>query len=163
MPNFPKLLIISDTHGNAHAIERIIKKHHNDHQHVFHCGDSELSSHDPVLKNIHIVRGNCDYDANLPNERLIEIEQTRIYITHGHLYGVKSSLTRLHEKAQSMNANVVLYGHSHIANAEIMDDILYVNPGSIAYPRGSKNPTYCIITLSESPQVDFYIYDSSGS
>lgn len=157
MSNSYKIIILSDTHGLVLPLQDIFS-HHSDATAIFHCGDSELMNFDPTLKNVHVVRGNCDYDRTLPNEILIAIGEHSIYMVHGHLYGVKTSLDKLHAKAQTKNANIVLYGHSHIAKAEKIDDILFINPGSIAYPRGRKERTYAILTLQDNGQhkVDFY-------
>ncbi|GAA5099954.1 metallophosphoesterase [Wohlfahrtiimonas larvae] len=153
-----KILVISDTHGLVLPLKEIFN-HHSDVTAIFHCGDSELMNFDPILKNIHIVRGNCDYDRTLPNELFIKIGQHKIYMTHGHMHGVKSSLDKLHNSAQQKGAEIALYGHSHIAKASLINGILLVNPGSIAYPRGRKEKTYAIITLNKDKnhQVDFYL------
>ena len=152
-----KILVISDTHGLVLPLKEIFEKH-TDVTAIFHCGDSELMNFDPILKKVHIVRGNCDYDRTLPNELFIKIGQHKIYMTHGHMHGVKSSLDQLQERAKEMGAEIALYGHSHIAKANMMDDVLMVNPGSLAYPRSRKEKTYAIITLDQEQkhQVDFY-------
>lgn len=152
-----KILVISDTHGLVLPLKEIFEKH-TDVTAIFHCGDSELMNFDPILKKVHIVRGNCDYDRTLPNELFIKIGQHKIYMTHGHMHGVKSSLDQLQERAKEMGAEIALYGHSHIAKANMMDDVLMVNPGSLAYPRSRKEKTYAIITLDQKQKhhVDFY-------
>lgn len=157
MPNNNKILVISDTHGLVLPLKEIFEKH-ADVSAIFHCGDSELMNFDPILKNIHVVRGNCDYDRTLPNELIVTIGEHKIYITHGHMYGVKSSLDQLQARTQTMGADIALYGHSHIAKADVTDGILLVNPGSLAYPRGRKEKTYAIITLDKdhNHQVNFY-------
>ena len=152
-----KILVISDTHGLVLPLKEIFN-HHSDITAIFHCGDSELMNFDPILKKVHVVRGNCDYDRTLPNELLIKIGQHKIYITHGHMHGVKSSLDQLQMRAKEMGAEIALYGHSHVARADVADGILLVNPGSLAYPRTRKEKTYAIITLDkdQNHQVEFY-------
>lgn len=151
-----KILIISDTHGLVLPIKEIFENHPSVSA-IFHCGDSELMNFDPVLENVHVVRGNCDYDRTLSNDLLINIGNHSIYMTHGHLYGVKASLDKLQAKAKEMGASVAFYGHSHIASADQMDDVLLVNPGSIAYPRGRKEKTYAILTMEDNKlTVNFY-------
>ena len=56
-------------------------------------------------------------------------------VTHGHLFNVKSGLMKLRYKALEQNANIVCFGHSHILGIEKVDDILFINPGSIRFPR----------------------------
>lgn len=157
MPNNKKILVISDTHGLVLPLKEIFDKH-TDVTEIFHCGDSELMNFDPILKKVHIVRGNCDYDRTLPNDLFIKVGQHKIYMAHGHMHSVKSSLDKLQKHAKDMGAEIALYGHSHIAKANMMDGVLMVNPGSLAYPRGRKEKTYAIITLNKDQkhQVDFY-------
>ncbi len=153
----PKILIISDTHGLVLPIKEIMGNH-PDVDAIFHCGDSELMNFDPILKNVHVVRGNCDYDRTLPNELTVEIGEHKIYITHGHMYGVKGTLEHLQSRAKEMGADVALYGHTHIAQADTIDGVLLVNPGSIAYPRGRKEKTYALLTLNDDQNhhVEFH-------
>src|SRR5690606_9819854 len=40
-------------------------------------------------------KGNCDWDDAFEEEKIVEFEGLRIFVTHGHLYGVKSSLLKL--------------------------------------------------------------------
>lgn len=162
MSNNKKILVISDTHGLVLPLKEIFEKH-TDVTAIFHCGDSELMNFDPILKKVHIVRGNCDYDRTLPNELFIKIGQHKIYMTHGHMHDVKVSLDKLNDRAKEMGAEIALYGHSHIAKANMMDDVLMVNPGSLAYPRSRKEKTYAVITLDKTQkhQVDFYHADTN--
>ena len=54
-----------------------------------------------------------------------------MYMTHGHLHGVKTGLERLLTAARNEGAQMVLYGHTHQADYHIEEDGLYVlNPGS---------------------------------
>ena len=32
--------------------------------------------------------------------------------------------------------NYIFYGHTHVAKVDKMDDIFFINPGSISQPRG---------------------------
>lgn len=41
-------------------------------------------------------------------------------------------------RAKELNAQIVCFGHSHILGAEMMDHILFINPGSLLKPRGHK-------------------------
>ena len=147
----PKILIISDTHGLVLPIKEIMANHPD---------VDAVMNFDPILKNVHVVRGNCDYDRTLPNDLTIDIGNHKIYVTHGHMYGVKGSLEHLHNRAKEVGADVALYGHTHVAQADTMDDILLVNPGSIAYPRKRKEKTYALLTLNDDKNhhVEFHIF-----
>lgn len=151
-----KFLVMSDTHGDYGVIQHV-RSLHPDVDAIFHCGDSELTSEDEVLEGIHIVQGNCDWADTFPNEKVIDVAGCRIYITHGHLYNVKSTLMPLKYRAEEMKANVVLFGHSHLIGAETDNGVLFLNPGSLKQPRGRIEKSYAIIgKKSDSWQVRFY-------
>ena len=44
----------------------------------------------------------------------MQVGKNKLFVTHGHAYGVKSGLGRLAERAKTLGADVVLYGHTHI-------------------------------------------------
>merc|ERR1712046_413724 len=61
-------------------------------------------------------------------------------------------------------ANIVVYGHSHVPNLEVSDGVLMINPGS-AGPRRFSLPVSCaLLRLSPtSPaQVEFLDLGNSG-
>ena len=61
-----------------------------------------------------------------------------MYLTHGHLHGVKMTLGNLLREARKADAQAVLYGHTHIADCFMEEDGLWVlNPGSCNYSGGS--------------------------
>src|SRR5699024_2837342 len=134
-----KVIIMSDTHGLVNEIAEIRNKHQADK--IIHCGDSELYKDEAVLEGITIVEGNCDQIHQFKTEELIEIDGLRIYVTHGHLYQVKQQLMTLSYRASELNADIVCFGHSHIVYAEQDDNHIYMNPGSLRFPRVPTIPT----------------------
>src|SRR5690625_1842524 len=151
-----RVLIVSDSHGLTEELT-IIKDRHQL-QYNIHCGDSELSTSAPQLADYHTVSGNCDWKGEFTNERLIDIGGLRFYITHGHLYGVKSTLMKLQYRAQEVEADVICFGHSHIAYAEEIDQKLYLNPGSIRLPKQSVKPSYIIMEWDECNEVHVHFF-----
>ena len=62
----------------------------------------------------------------------------RLYMTHGHKQGVKSSTALLVAEAHAMHAQAALYGHTHVAENYKDDTGMWVmNPGSAGYGGGS--------------------------
>lgn len=143
-----KILVMSDTHSDAAVITQVMSQN-PEVDAVFHCGDSELAYTAPELKDIFKVRGNCDHDIDFPLERIEEIEGKRIFMTHGHLFNVKSSLTAFSYRAREVQADIALFGHTHELGVELVDHILYVNPGSLFRPRGRKEKSYAIVESIE--------------
>lgn len=153
-----KVLILSDSHQLVDEISIITERHHL--QYMIHCGDSELPSDHEVLEGILTVSGNCDFDERLPNEKVLSLADVTFLVTHGHLHHVKSrsGLLNLSHYAVEKNANVICYGHTHIAGAEKIGDQLFINPGSIRLPRSRKEKTYAILSWSSlaNVKVEFF-------
>lgn len=109
---------------------------------VLHLGDNvsdvEIIKKE-IGKDVIFVKGNCDIERSAKVEQLIELENKKILMTHGHEYGVKSSLLNLNYRAKELGADIALYGHSHIASIEKHDGIWFVNPGSVSLPRGLRH------------------------
>ena len=142
-----KIIVLSDSHNSYTFSEFLPIAQSGDM--VIHLGDGLRDIED--LKSVvtcpfYYVSGNCDY-SNI-YEQTLEVENNKIFITHGHNYDVKYSLSRLKQRAQKEGANIVLYGHTHIPDITFSDNIWFINPGSLCRPREDKKPTYCILTLS---------------
>ena len=155
-----KLLAVSDNHGDREILQTIFEAYGHQVDAIFHCGDSEMTQDDPLFKDVQVVKGNNDSGTDFPNEVQQMVDGTKIFMTHGHLYDVSMSLTRLDLKAREIGASVVLFGHTHRLAAEMSQGRLYVNPGSISLPRGeyaSIGGTFAIIeVLPDQMRVDFY-------
>ena len=154
-----KYLIMSDSHGDRDILRELITKYENQVDLMFHCGDSELAKDDELIEKLIYVKGNVDFD-NYEENKVINNQKQRFFLTHGHLYGVNFDLTKLILKAQELQANICLYGHTHVPLVEYDEhnDLLVINPGSISQPRiYPPIATYVILTVTETNyQVDYY-------
>ncbi|WP_442595314.1 metallophosphoesterase family protein [Neobacillus sp. D3-1R] len=153
-----RVLVVSDSHGLTNELEKIKEKHQAEVDLMIHCGDSELQADDPAIKDFVMVGGNCDFGSDFPKEKMEIMNQKSIFITHGHHYHVKSSLMSLVYRAEEVNANIVCFGHSHILGAEVINGILFINPGSIRLPKMRKEKTYVIVEI-EGDKILFNVYD----
>lgn len=113
--------------------------------HIVHLGDhyddgTAMAEENPHIR-FHQVPGNCDHyrcDPNLPAIMCYDIGGVRIYMTHGHKHYVKSGIGRLLVDARQMEAQCVLYGHTHQAQCFLHDEKMWVmNPGSCGGYGGS--------------------------
>lgn len=151
-----KVLILSDSHGEAGHILRAVEQEKPDY--VIHLGDGwrdlrELERLMPMLP-IAQVCGNCDFGAfDLPDTRLVEYGGIRVFLCHGHRYGVKSGLLSLCYAAREQNAQVALFGHTHQAFCEEYDGLWVLNPGSCGY---CARPT-CGVMEIQNGQVSCFI------
>ncbi|WP_328212060.1 metallophosphoesterase [Brevibacillus centrosporus] len=159
------ILVMSDSHGLVREVAQVVGRHKV--EKILHCGDFCVDhTRDPFSK-MTLVRGNCDTTKAVPTEQQTKWNDLHILQTHGHLFGVKSSLLRLHYRAEETGANVVIFGHSHVPVCGVERDVLFLNPGSLQMPRGFDVPTYAILeqtgVTSTAVQVSVSFYDHLGS
>ena len=133
------VLVLSDSHRILSFMELCVEKIHPDC--LIHLGDYypdgyELRALCPGAE-VYQVPGNCDEygcDSRLPRILMPTIGGVRFYMTHGHLHKVKMTRSLLLKDARSANAQVVLYGHTHIPECSRETDGLWVmNPGAGGY------------------------------
>lgn len=135
-----KILVMSDSHNERSVIENLKNNYKDEISAIFHCGDSELPSNDKVWEGVTVVSGNCDYDTGYKEILIQRVGEKKVLLTHGHLQGINTyGLTRLSYLAEQKNADIVLFGHIHRPVVEMIDNCLFINPGSIAQPRGEWN------------------------
>ncbi len=158
-----KAIIVSDSHLNSQVLSTIRERHLAEGELFIHCGDSQLMANATALEGYLTVRGNCDMDLSLPNEHIISIDDRyTLLVTHGHLYDVKYSVHRLHYKALESQANVVFYCHSHEIGCELIDQTLYLNPGSVLLPRNTREKTYARVTFGDEVIVEFLVVETGA-
>jgi putative phosphoesterase len=145
------IVIMSDSHSERRVIESIKNEYKDKTSAIIHCGDSELPSDDKIWQGITVVAGNCDYDPGYKGFQLLEADGQRIVVTHGHLYGLNVlTLGTLPYLAEQELADVLCFGHVHRPVAELIDKRLFINPGSVAQPRGDwQIKMYAVIDVFE--------------
>lgn len=140
-----KILVVSDSHGNTQALLDAVFDVSP--QLVLHLGDYErdcgklrrVYPHLPVRA----VRGNGDIRSREPEYDEFVLENRRFFMTHGHLYGVKTGLESLLNAGMLRRADVLLFGHTHRAYRGDFEGMLLLNPGSIGM--GAK--TYAVLSV----------------
>ena len=111
-----KILVLSDSHSYFDKVLKIFEKEKPDI--VIGAGDGikdieELSYIYPKAE-YYMVKGNCDFfDRSHNEENLFEIDNIKIFLTHGHLYGVKRSLSSIKEIGKKLNVSLIVFGHTH--------------------------------------------------
>lgn len=147
-----KILVVSDTHGDVNSLLRAVKAQ-PDAEVIVHCGDGDeqvqLLKDTYKDKMIVGVRGNCDWNSFLPSKETLNILGKKIFITHGHLYNAKFGLYNLMCAAREEGADILLYGHTHIAMNTYEDGLYVMNPGSC----GGYMASYGILEITEKGDV----------
>lgn len=145
-----RIVVFSDSHNNFFALKNIVAKQSAANVYI-HLGDGERDFDSLVNvfpnKTMYNVRGNCDWSSLTPPNGILELCGKRIFYTHGHTFQVKSGLDRLREHAHNIGADIVLFGHTHIALKEYENGVYYMNPGSISRPLSGK-PSYGIVDIT---------------
>lgn len=141
-----RILVFSDSHRDVDAcaavIENIIGV-----DAVFHCGDhaadcEELARRFPEL-DFKYVCGNCDF-SSAPGDLTVEVSGKKIFLTHGHGYGVKSGYGEIKSRGKAENADLVVFGHTHVPLCDLSSVPPLLNPGSIRHGR-----TYAVIEIED--------------
>jgi hypothetical protein len=147
-------LVISDTHRSLNNAFKVIDDIHDKIDGIIHLGD--LVEDVEMLKrrypntDIYNVPGNCDYIfTGDVDEKLLVLGGKRIFITHGHKYGVNSGIYRLALRGKELNADCCLYGHTHVPLLEYDENMLIMNPGSISSPRGNSTFNYGVLIVED--------------
>lgn len=140
-----KILVLSDSHGELRYMEQAILDEAPDH--IFHLGDGardveKLREKFPQIP-LAAVAGNCDLCSMNPKVLIRELGGVRFFVTHGHEYGVKTSVMRLCYAAQEAGARVALFGHTHNAIHRQEFNVHLLNPGTA----GGGSPSYGVVEI----------------
>lgn len=147
-----KILIVSDIHGNYQGMKKIIEDN-PEFDYLFLLGDilnSSLNTFNDLVDllneyntKIVAVRGNNDnsnfdlLDFSLQEYFVtIPVDGKLFLLTHGHVYYENSF--------PNIDYDVYIQGHTHVPKMEIKNNKLYLNPGSITYPRGGSSRSYIL-------------------
>lgn len=148
-----KILLISDTHTNTNAIQTVIDAN-TDADVILHTGDGANDLRRVDRKNIGFVavKGNCDrYGCDAEDELTIELNGTKIFMTHGHKYSAKSTKELLLAASLKECADICCFGHTHIIHKNEENGVLMLNPGSLGY-----DGSYMVINTGEGISVEIH-------
>lgn len=141
-----KILVVSDTHGDLHTLNSLVRMQTNAEVVIFlgdGCEEYENVKLSYPDKMFIAVKGNNDWCSSLPLNEEITVEGKRIFMTHGHMYGVKHGLYQLTAESRQRKADIVLFGHTHIPYTSYEDGMYIMNPGSLRRFAG----TYGVIEI----------------
>lgn len=141
--------VVGDTHGNLDGARRVIAAM-GDIEMLLHTGDY-YSDGLALAKKLDIpvkgVAGNCDRGVKGPEEEEVQVAGWRILLVHGHRYRVKFGYLNLFYRAQEVGADMVVFGHTHCAQAFSSGGIEFLNPGTAGSPTRAGELTGGIIEI----------------
>lgn len=147
-----RILVVSDTHRDSYSLRAAILKQPRA-EVVIHLGDGEeeitQAKNDFRDKMFLMVRGNCDWGSKLPVEGFTKLAGKNIFYTHGYTYNVKYDTYEIISAARDRKADILLFGHTHVALTEYRDGLYLMNPGSL---RGSAG-TYGVLDITPAGVV----------
>ena len=143
-----KYMVISDIHGGISELNKVLDIYYKDHcskmlilgdlfDYGFNINRDDIVNRLNITKDsIIAVSGNCDNNIkdilfDMPYINKVDINNKKIILTHGHLYGK--------EYLSNLEVDIILTGHSHVSNIEEINNKLFINPGSISKSRRGEN------------------------
>lgn len=126
--------VISDTHANTiDNLDRRVIEAMNSVDLIIHAGDitsMEVLDELKSLKDVVAVKGNMDsldIKNRLPETEKIEIDDKKICVIHGWgaPFGLEYKLLEWFN-----NADMIIYGHTHVPMNKIINNTLLFNPGT---------------------------------
>jgi len=152
----PRIGLISDTHG---FLDPQVVDHFAGVQHILHAGDIgwpkiilELEGIAPVTA----VTGNTDHGLPYRETEVLQVAAQTLLIHH--IVNPRRLEERLERRIAQAGAEVVVFGHTHEPFCEVVNRVLFVNPGSAGRARFGKPRTLAILHWSEGAadfEVDF--------
>lgn len=160
-----KTLLVSDIHGVSYYVEKLKEIYEKEKPDILIVlGDlyknyySYDSPYDDNIKenleelfskkNVYVFKGNCDSDIDIKTSNftmyeylVLEIDKRKLFLSHGNKYNPN--------RLPNLQFDIMAYGHTHIGKIEKKNNLIFVNPGSISYPRGNTTNSYAIIDNDE--------------
>lgn len=128
-----KIGVCSDTHSLN--LPASMLKAFKDVDLIIHAGDicdESVLKELKALAPIKAVSGNMDDMAlkkRLPLKEIIEVEEIRIGLCHGHI-GSSKAFENAQAQFSNDDVDIIIFGHSHLALNEKIDGRIFFNPGS---------------------------------
>ena len=150
-----KIGIVSDSHGSTRAIDRMLS--HPAAEGVtlwLHEGDitpdaEYLAMVTEGKAKVRYVAGNSDWpEPGARYDDVVEAAGHRIFLTHGHMYGVRFTTKMLCDAAGESGCDIAVYVHTHVAEVST-GHITVLNPGSVARPRDAMQGSFLVMELEQ--------------
>ena len=133
-------------------------------QHVLSLGNiGSRESYDwlkSLSNDFHSVKGDFD-EGDMPDKKVVTIGEFKIGMIHGHQilpWGNADSLSTIQRE---LDCDILLSGHTHEINVKVIDNKLYINPGSISGAFSNcvadPSPSFVLMVLQGTEAI-IYLY-----
>ncbi|ASS74897.1 hypothetical protein CIG75_07815 [Tumebacillus algifaecis] len=163
-----RVLIISDSHGRTDRIGQVIQRVQEQvggYDLLLHAGDHAEDVLNGDFDRAVAVSGNCDPAGCEAEEKKLDLLGVPTLLLHGHTVHVKTSPLQLGYKAAEHGVQLAVFGHTHTPVLFQEGGCVFLNPGSLSYPRGYTECTYALLLLTERADgidADFSFYTLDG-
>jgi putative phosphoesterase len=171
-----KLMIASDLHGSYHYCKKMAELYQRSGAArlvllgdlLYHGPRNELpEGYDPkavfallneMKDELLCVRGNCDAEVDQAVLEFPITAESLILFLEGHLVFATHG-DRFHTQSPPLigDGDILLHGHTHLPVVEDTGAYIYLNPGSIALPKGGNKNSYMLYEDGV-----FTIWDTDG-
>jgi putative phosphoesterase len=143
--------VISDTHGSLpdEALAALAGV-----DAIVHAGDVGGGFVLDLLEQVApvtLVRGNCDDSGPASRAPLVAnvvLGGVRVVVAHRERDLAGSALP------SAAGARIAICGHTHVGRVETRDGVLWVNPGSPAWPRAGAKGSVAVVSVWRSGAVE---------
>ncbi len=137
-----KILVISDTHGDVYAINKVFLRESGVDLYL-HAGDVVAPKRD--INPFAAVRGNCEGYFRQEYDESYEYQTPygKIHMEHIPLSDIRIEALKLE------GVRIFIHGHTHVREAIKNGDSYIFCPGSISHPRDNEVGTYLVLEITE--------------
>jgi uncharacterized protein len=142
-----RLGLISDTHG---LLRPSVCDHFDGVEVILHAGDvggEDILTELEAIAPVRAVLGNTDgfpLIGRIPEIQQLDVENTRIVVTHGHRLG---SPTPQLLRQKHPDSDIIVYGHTHKALVDRTGGALVINPGAAGPARFRLKPSIALLDI----------------
>lgn len=126
-------------------------------------GDTETANYLKELSGQYI-QTKGDWDESGIESKVIEYRGWKIGMVHGHQIIPWGDVEALGQFCESLNCDILIYGHSHENTIDKYNDKYLINPGSFtgAYSTlaSEVNPCFSLLTF-QGDEITVYAYELS--
>ena len=133
-------------------------------QHVLSLGNiGSRESYDwlkSLSNDFHSVKGDFD-EGDMPDKKVVTIGEFKIGMIHGHQILPWGNAESLSSIQRQLDCDILLSGNTHEINVKVVDNKLYINPGSISGAFSNvvadPSPSFVLMVLQGTEAI-IYLY-----